>query len=520
MAVKKKGKVKASKPANGEHLFTVSTEKKKKIIGILLILFSILLLLSIVSYSRYDKAVLNYRFSDLFRVFSGSSQFNQKADATRNWLGIFGAYISDYFINSTLGVFSSVFPLMFFMWGISFFKKINFRKLIHTSNFLILTGLILSAFFGVFRTHYKIFYGIYELSGSAGDYLGETLSRLLGGIGSIMFLLASGVILLIIAFDIKIEKIFHFIKSLFTKSVDKVKEELENSKIEEVDANLKKIKELGKDKKKKKAKVADAAAAVSAEELMRQEAEAEETRIRIIRKNEQPVKPEINEVQNEEDKKVDLEKTGEIPVKEIDRAKEANLPNNWEEKINYKRPGLDLLEPIPPEDFKVAEEELKRNAELLKEKLKLFDIDIEDISVTPGPVVTLYEIVPAPGVKISRIVGLEHDIALALAARGIRIIAPIPGKSAIGVEIPNAEASMVNARSVLGKISESKAELPLSLGKTINGDVYITDLAKMPHLLIAGSTGSGKSVGINMIITSLLYTKHPSEVKLIMIDPK
>jgi len=182
--------------------------------------------------------------------------------------------------------------------------------------------------------------------------------------------------------------------------------------------------------------------------------------------------------------------------------------------------GLDLLSPAPEENIKVAEAELKRNAELLKEKLKLFDIEIEDISVTPGPVVTLYEIVPAPGVKISKIVGLENDIALALSAKGIRIIAPIPGKGAIGVEIPNAEAALVNARSVLSKIYDSKAELPLALGKTISGDVYLADLALMPHLLIAGSTGSGKSVGINMIICSILFSKHPSDIKFILVDPK
>ena len=250
--------------------------------------------------------------------------------------------------------------------------------------------------------------------------------------------------------------------------------------------------------------------------------ESEETKIKIVRKDEGelPVVDEENKVQREEDKKVDLHKTKEIPQSEIDREAESRLPNQWEEKIEFRKLTLDLLEPNQSDDFKVAEEELTHNAELLKEKLKLFDIDIEDITVTPGPVVTLYEIVPAPGVKISRIVGLEHDIALALAARGIRIIAPIPGKSAIGVEIPNAEASLVNARSALSKISESKYELPIAFGKTINGDVYISDLAKMPHLLIAGSTGSGKSVGINMIIASLLYTKLPSEVKLIMIDPK
>ena len=519
MAAKKKSRI--NKNESVEKYFTISSAKKKKIAGILLILFSVILLLSIVSYSRFDQADLNYKFRDLFRVFGSNSKFIHKADTTHNWLGIFGAYISDFFINSTLGVFSSVFPLIFFLWGISLIHKINFRKLINYTNFLLITGIILSTFFGVLLNHYKVLTSIYEMSGSIGNYLGEALSRLLGGVGSIILLITAGTILLIYAFDIKIEKIVLFFKNVFFESVGTIKNELESSKSstdEDDNSNIKKIKELGKEKKKKK-KNALKKEAVSAAELMEAEAD-EQTKIRIVRKDDIPSEPEVNEVQNEENKKVDLEKTGEINVKEIDREKEAELPNQWEENINYKKPGLDLLEPIQEEDFKVAEEELKRNAELLKEKLKLFDIDIEDITVTPGPVVTLYEIVPAPGVKISRIVGLEHDIALALAARGIRIIAPIPGKSAIGVEIPNAEASLVNARSVLGKISESKVELPVALGKTINGDVYVADLSKMPHLLIAGSTGSGKSVGINMLIASLLYTKMPSEVKLIMIDPK
>ncbi|MGE5798305.1 MAG: DNA translocase FtsK [Ignavibacteria bacterium] len=291
-------------------------------------------------------------------------------------------------------------------------------------------------------------------------------------------------------------------------------------------SNLDKIKKLSEEKKKNRTKSRiEPGLKENADEEIENEGEiiepsTEETTIRIVRKNDLPFTHETNVIQKEEEKKVDLEKTGEIPDRDSEREYEAELPNQWEEKINYKFPSLDLLEPIAQEDFKVAEEELKRNAELLTEKLKLFAIEIQDITVTPGPVVTLYEIVPAPGVKISRIVSLEHDIALALAARGIRIIAPIPGKSAIGVEIPNAEASIVNARSVLGKISESKFELPVSFGKTINGDVYTADLSKMPHLLIAGSTGSGKSVGINMIIASLLYSKHPSDVKLIMIDPK
>ncbi len=503
-----KKKIKTNgKPSNGKSKAPSLSGKKKSIIGILFILLSVIILLSIVSYSRFDKANLE------------AKNLLSQPEEMRNWLGIFGAYISDFFINSTLGVFSTVFPLMLFVWGFSSLKKISFGKIIGISNFLLLTGFILSAFFGVLRLHYGVFTGVYELSGSIGDYLGSFLSKLVGGVGSILLLAGIFAILLIIAFDIKFESIILFIQSLFTGSSSN--EAGEAVKVEEESKeNLKKIKELSSEKKKKKKLFGKKeAAAATAAELMESEAE-EQTRIRIIRKDNIPAKEEVNKIQNEETKKVDLEKTGEIASKDVDREKESELPNQWEEKINYKQPGLDLLEPIPKEDFKVAEEELKRNAELLKEKLKLFDIDIQDISVTPGPVVTLYEIVPAPGVKISRIVGLEHDIALALAARGIRIIAPIPGKSAIGVEIPNAEASLVNARSVLGQISDAKVELPIALGKTINGDVYVTDLSKMPHLLIAGSTGSGKSVGINMIIASLLYSKQPNEVKLIMIDPK
>ncbi len=519
MAVKRKSRKKNGKASSRENYFTISTEKKKKIIGIALLAISILIFLSIVSYSRFDQALLNNGLSDFFKIFSAHSEFMHKANETHNWLGVFGAYISNFFINSTIGVFSIVFPIMFFIWGFSFFKKINFRKLIHSSNFLIVIGLLLSSMFGVLRAD-NLLANSYELSGSIGDFLGEILNHLLGSVGSMILLIAATIILLIFAFDIKIEKIFQFIKKLTAASFNKVKTEYENSKIEEENANLEKIKSLRKEKKKKRREPEPVEQENQEEFIEDDEENEEETRIRIIRKDDVPAVEEENKIVAEEVKKVDVEKTGEIPAKTMKIEEENNLPNQWEEKIEYKKPSLELLDPLPEKDFEVAEEELTRNAELLKEKLKLFDIQIEDISVTPGPVVTLYEIVPAPGVKISRIVGLEHDIALALAARGIRIIAPIPGKSAIGVEIPNAEASLVTARSVLGKISESKFELPIAMGKTINGDVYVSDLAKMPHLLIAGSTGSGKSVGINMIIASLLFSKHPSEVKLAMIDPK
>ncbi len=506
------------KPAEEE---PVLVKNKKKLLGLFLIIFSVFLLLSLLSYSRYDQAVLNYKFSDLFRVFNPEANFR----GTNNLVGITGAYLADFFINNTLGIFSAIFPVIIFVWGFSYFKKITFKTMIRSFNFLLIAGLILSAFFGVLRARFDLFSNTYEMSGAIGDFLGEGTGRLLGGAGSIIFLFAAFMVLIILAFNIDLEKVTAFLKEFIlqkTKQTGKIR----INKPEAEEKNLQKIKDLREDKKKKKKKSKEEA--ISAEELLSEE---EQTRIRIIRndagqdvyKEEKKQKAEVKDedvMQKSETKKVDLEKTGEMPERNPEHDQDAKLPDPWDEKLNFKKAGLDLLDPAPAEDFKVAEEELTRNAELLKEKLKLFDIEIQDISVTPGPVVTLYEIVPAPGVKISKIVSLENDIALALAARGIRIIAPIPGKSAIGVEIPNAEASLVNARSVLHKVLDNKMELPMAFGKTISGEVYITDLSKMPHLLIAGSTGSGKSVGINMIISSLLYTKEPGEVKLIMIDPK
>lgn len=512
--MKKKKSVKETngKVINREY-FSFSPEKKAKILGLFLMILGVFLLVAIITFDRRDEANLEQLLPDIYRSFDETIDIY-------NWLGVVGAHISLYLIKATLGYFSIVFPVLIFIWGTLYFKSFDKKKVIHLFNFLLISAVIFASFFGVLRTHYGLINGYYEFSGFIGDFFGAFLSRTFGGIGSILILFLSSAILLIYAFDIKIEEIFRTIKniaqfllSLFSRQQS---EEIKESEIAKED-NLEKIKRISGEKKRKRIK--EPVEEVSAQQLMEEEAE-EQTRIRIIKKDETPQQIPENEVVKEEVKKVDIEKVGELPKKEDKQVDEATLPNQWEEKIEYKMPGLDLLDPVPEENYEVAEEELTRNAELLKDKLKLFDIEIKDISVTPGPVVTLYEIVPAPGVKISRIVGLESDIALALAAKGIRIIAPIPGKSAIGVEIPNAQASTVNARSVLAKIHETNAELPIAMGKTISGDVYVADLAKMPHLLIAGSTGSGKSVGINMIIASLLYTKHPSEVKFCLVDPK
>ena len=515
MASKKKKSVKEKNGKNnsGKNYFILTPENKRQIFGIFLLIISIILFLSVIAFDRRDEANLTTLFSDFF------NSFDHKID-TQNWLGVVGAHFSKFLVKQTFGYFSITIPIVLFLWGISFFKKIDYKFRLHVSNVLLLSSIIIASFFGVLR-NYDFLSNTYELSGFIGDHIGNFLAGLVGGIGSVLILSGAFITLLIFAVDIKIESIINFFKEIFSSSEKETPVDENDSKAlnEKEKENLEKIKKLGTDRKKKKEKLTPEE--LSATELMDEETE-EQTRIRIIRKDDAPIPVVENEVVKEEVKKVDIEKTGELPEKKekTEAEEEHKLPNQWEEKIEYVMPGLDLLEAAPEEDYKVAEEELTRNAELLKEKLKLFDIEIKDISVTPGPVVTLYEIVPAPGVKISKIVGLENDIALALAARGIRIIAPIPGKGAIGVEIPNAKASIVNARSVLARINESEMELPMAFGKTISGDVYVSDLSKMPHLLIAGSTGSGKSVGINMIVSSLLYTKQPSEVKFVMVDPK
>jgi len=192
-----------------------------------------------------------------------------------------------------------------------------------------------------------------------------------------------------------------------------------------------------------------------------------------------------------------------------------------DEKINYIPPKFDLLDQATNEYF-AADEELQRNGRILQEKLETFRINISNLEVTRGPVVTQYEFIPADGVKINKIEGLSDDLAMALKAKSVHIIAPVPEKGTVGIQIPNSNPSIVKFRSVIASKSfvNSSFELPLALGKTVSGEPYIADLTKMPHLLIAGSTGSGKSVGVNTIISSLLYKKHPSQLKFVVIDPK
>ncbi|WP_263818461.1 DNA translocase FtsK [Salinibacter sp.] len=210
------------------------------------------------------------------------------------------------------------------------------------------------------------------------------------------------------------------------------------------------------------------------------------------------------------------EQVEEETTDEIERT--AELPDDFE----YEPPSLDLLDESVDTDPTINREELEENKRVLLDKLDMYNIEIEEINAVVGPTVTRYELTPAPGVKVSRIKSLEDDLAMAMAAPGIRMIAPIPGKSAVGVEIPNRNRELVRLRDVIGtrKFQDTDLKLPLPLGKNIEGEVHVGDLATMPHLLIAGATGSGKSVGLNAIITGLIYACHPANLRFVIIDPK
>lgn len=500
----------------------LSIEKKKKIFGLFLMLVSLFVLVSIVSYSPKDEDNLTNIFSDIKRDIQISMDKNvqpeeyiEKRHEIENWMGSAGAHISRFFVKYSIGYFSLSFPIIALLFSGLFLNILSKDKIIKYSNHILLASVFLASFWGILNSQFDLYDYASSLSGKVGDFVGIFLGKTLGTFGSILLMMFLGISFLIFAFDFKFElylKNFlkfssNFLLSLFSRT--SATEQKSQPSVEIIKKDKQTTKASDKDKK-----------GADSDNLSDEEEVKEETKIRIIKKPDIPEKETKTSLSDEKSKKKETKEALTDAEKETSDIEEKSLPNQWEEKIEYKFPSIDLLNKATEEDFQVAEEELTRNAQLLKEKLKLFDIDIKDISVTPGPVVTLYEIVPAPGVKISRIVGLESDIALALAAKGIRIIAPIPGKSAIGVEIPNMKASLVIAKSVLAHISESSYELPLALGKTISGDVYITDLAKMPHLLIAGSTGSGKSVGINMIISSLLYSKHPSDIKFCLVDPK
>jgi S-DNA-T family DNA segregation ATPase FtsK/SpoIIIE len=508
--------------ASGRGAGPTGDHRKHAVLAILLLATALLVFLALVSYDPRDEAAADTGIVDLFKLVTGDQVAQARADTAQNWLGLAGAMISNFLITSTVGYSVLLFPFVLMLFGWTLLRRGEFGRVVVLANYTILFAFLLSTCLGMARLLVGEGGLGVEWSGVVGDFLSLLLTRLLGKVGASIVLAVSLFLVLVLAVDLDLHMTLDRLKRMWLRLLDWVSR-LREAAIE-------------------RARARRAERAVSAEERSK-------APVSIAKASHEEPGPHagFEVVQRPRRDEVSPGRTAALqegapdeappPSKEIrltvmNKLKEATAAVPPEtahrsgapvvEEIDYVFPSVDLLNAPRPGKEDVDEEELRANADLLRDTLAEFDVDLESVSVTPGPVVTLYELVPASGVKISRIVSLESDMALKLAAKGIRIMAPIPGKSAVGVEIPNQHRSLVTIRSVINsaRFRDSDALLPLAMGKTISGEVFTDDLARMPHLLMAGSTGSGKSIGINTIIASLLYKMHPSELKLVIIDPK
>lgn len=436
-----------------------------------------------------------------------------------NWLGLFGAYTAHYFIYQFFGIASFLIPPFLFLIG---YKIVFDREILPVSKtfwFTVFFLMWISIFIGYFMINSESVNTWGFLGGGTGFELAILMDSLMGW-GTVLLLLFALVVFTIYFFNI-------------TKMVG-LSSNIRATKIGVEDNNVD-AKTDAKDETETIAAVVEA---------IREEVEQEEEIENLNKEGEWNL-----EVKKPKPKVKKSEKQSLVLDVDDSTTPAATIPNAPKEKLeievnqsapkqpmvgnlenydptldlaHYKYPTPDLLIDHPDNDFKVTKEELEQNKDKIVETLINFKIGISTIKATIGPTVTLYEIVPEAGVKISKIKNLEDDIALSLAALGIRIIAPIPGKGTIGIEVPNKNREMVDVKSVLctDKFMKSNYELPVVLGKTISNEVFVTDLAKMPHMLMAGATGQGKSVGLNILLTSLIYKKHPSQLKFVLVDPK
>jgi S-DNA-T family DNA segregation ATPase FtsK/SpoIIIE len=488
-------------------------KQTKIVLGFLLVLSAIGLLLSFVSFfvnGRSDQSTL--------------STISEREIISNNWLGKIGAIVADFFIYNGFGAAAFLLVKVLFLTGVFLILKLSLKKLKSIWFWDMFVMLFLSMLFGFFFTTLPELGGVigYEMNIFLQDYIGKT--------GTLLVLIFGIIIYLI--FKIKI-------------SPDAISSFFEKSKINENDTSS------------SITSVAENGGSYNLEEFAIDDEEAGLDAIVLKPKsqfeiNKEELKPtitsfsEIEKVKKPGELSLDLTPSGEeptmhIPAKEdtfvIETLPEEELiEENLASRLvadfglfdptldlsNYKFPTIDLLKEYPTTGITINQQELEENKNKIVETLRNYKIDIAQIKATVGPSVTLYEIVPEAGIRISKIKSLEDDIALSLAALGIRIIAPIPGKGTIGIEVPNKNPTMVPMKTVISsaKFQEAEMELPIALGKTISNETFVVDLAKMPHLLMAGATGQGKSVGLNAVLTSLLYKKHPAEVKFVLVDPK
>ena len=481
MAKKKRKKTISSKIKKPS--FTLSSQQKL-IFGSFLIIFGILLFTAFLSFfftGKADQSIL--------------TEFSSRDSEAQNWLSKSGAWLSDFFIYKGFGVASFVFSGLIFLSGIYVIMDINKTKLLRHWFWGTLIVIWFSIFFAFFIP------SIDTLFGTVGFEINTFLQDYIGKIGVILLLLFALIVYLAIRFKVSAESFI----SIFKSAKKNITDELSRNQNIENDDN-------------------DTFAHIDND--FTTEAEDIKTAFDIPLDHEESTTKSQNPEGVEDNLEMEVEKIEE------EQSETDNLANKLVEDFgqfdptlelgNYQFPPLDLLKKYDTEGITINQEELEENKNKIVETLNNYKIGIASIKATIGPTVTLYEIVPEAGIRISKIKNLEDDIALSLSALGIRIIAPIPGKGTIGIEVPNKNSTVVSMRSVIAskKFQNAEMQLPIALGKTISNETLVVDLAKMPHLLMAGATGQGKSVGLNAVLTSLLYKKHPAEVKFILVDPK
>ncbi len=468
------------------------SSQQKLVLGSFLAIFGILLCIAFVSFFFTGEADQ-----------SSISNFTSRDATSKNWLSKSGAWLSDFFIRRGFGVSAFILSGLIFLSGVYVLMDIAKAKLRQHWFWGVLIMIWISILLGFFNNNSDI------LGGTIGFELNTFLQDYVGKIGTSLLLLFGLIAYLAIRFKVtfqSIAKLFKSAKKDITKEFAQAKDEfsvpLDNNLSEEAEA-IKTAFEIplenNKTKKETKPNLAPLEVKIPSEENI--EIEEPELEMKV-----ETIAEELSETNNLANKLV--EDFGQFdPTLELS---------------NYQFPPLELLKKYDTEGITINQEELEENKNRIVETLNNYKIGIASIKATIGPTVTLYEIVPEAGVRISKIKNLEDDIALSLSALGIRIIAPIPGKGTIGIEVPNKNSTIVSMRSVIAskKFQSSEMQLPIALGKTISNETFVVDLAKMPHLLMAGATGQGKSVGLNAVLTSLLYKKHPAEVKFILVDPK
>ncbi|WP_417855166.1 DNA translocase FtsK [Xanthomarina gelatinilytica] len=487
MAKKKTKTTNSSKPKLKVPSFKL-TNQQKLVLGSFLVLLGLLLFIAFVSFLFTGKADQ-----------STLTEFTSRDVKPQNWLNKTGAWLSDFFIQRGFGIASFIFAGLIFLSGVFVLTNSSTKKLRKHWFWGTLIIIWLAIFFGFFTEKLDI------LGGTIGFEMNLFLQDYLGKIGTSLLLVFFLITYLAIRFKVTADTF----KNLFQRASKDIKNEF-NTATDDVTVPI--DNDL----------TAEAEDIKSAFELAIEKPTDEQEELAQETKSKQKPEPEKEEAEMT----IEVEKVAE-ELSETD-----NLSNKLVEDFgqfdptlelsNYKFPSLDLLKKYESEGITINQEELEENKNRIVETLNNYKIGIASIKATIGPTVTLYEIVPDAGIRISKIKNLEDDIALSLSALGIRIIAPIPGKGTIGIEVPNKNSTIVSMRSVIAsqKFQKSDMQLPIALGKTISNETFVVDLAKMPHLLMAGATGQGKSVGLNAVLTSLLYKKHPAEVKFVLVDPK